>query len=131
MAYDQWCSRGSNPGWPRGTLFPSTLASCSSLSARKERDLSVKSTLLIKEYFFSRDEGKKGEREREREREKERQTTPMGQGCTHGRVSALCQPKEIHQRERERDWEREKEMEREVKRKAEGGFTGWRLALEN
>lgn len=39
----------------------------------------------------------------------------MGRGCVHGRVPALCQSMEIHQRERER------EMEQEEKRKAEGG----------
>lgn len=39
----------------------------------------------------------------------------MGQSCMHGRVPALCQSMEIHQREREG------EMEQEEKRKAEGG----------
>lgn len=108
MPCDRLCSGGFYQAWPEGFLLSST----SSLSARKEREnqwCSVKSPLLINEYFLSR-EGKERELEREA-----RETAPMGQSCMHGRVPALCQSMEIHQREREG------EMEQEEKRKAEGG----------
>lgn len=87
----------------------STFSLHSSLSARKEnQQCSVKSPLLINEYFLNR-EGKEGLRE------KRGKSAPMGQSCMHGRVAVPCQPKEIHQRERPR------EMEQEEKREAEGG----------
>lgn len=107
------CAQGGfYQAWPEGFLLSFT----SSLSARKERErkrenqgCSVKSPLLINEYFLSR-EGKKRQIERE-----ERETAPTGQICMHGLVPAQCRSMEIYQRKQER------EMEQEERRKVEGG----------
>lgn len=79
----------------------------------REREDSVKSPLLINEYFLSR-EGKERDTETKERENRERDYT-QGPTSLHGRIPALCQPMEIHQRERKR------EMEQEEKRKTEGG----------
>lgn len=103
------CAQGGfYQAWPEGFLLSST----TSLSARKEREnqwCSVKSPLLINEYFLSREE-----KERQIER-KERETAPMGQICMHGLVAALCRSMEIYQREQERErWSRRKRGKQRV-----------------
>lgn len=80
MPCDQLCSRGFYQAWPEGFLLSST----SSLSTRKEREnqqCSVKSPLLINEYFLNR-EGK------EREIEK--------RGRLHPWARAACMAEFLH-----------------------------------
>lgn len=109
MPCDRLCSGGILPSLAR--RFSPLLHHLLICKGRERENqwCSVKSPLLINEYFLSREE-----KERQIER-KERETAPMGQICMHGLVAALCRSMEIYQRERERErWSRRKRGKQRV-----------------
>lgn len=123
MPCDQLRSGGFYRAWPEGSLLSSTSSFAPSLSAREvrvNRWCSVKSPLLINEYFLSREGGKERWIERG-----EREVHPGGRAaCVDRSPCAVPVNGDPSAGAREGDGA-------EGKEEIGGWFTGWRLALEN